>query len=51
MLGDFLRRDEDVDSCCARLFRSELFIRNADKIRLELIALANEVRELLDPFN
>jgi hypothetical protein len=42
-VGQFLRADEDVESCCSRLFRSELFIRNSDAVRSELIALANEV--------
>ena len=47
MLGfipaDYLSNDEDVEQCCAKLFRSELFIRNADAVRYELISIANEV--------
>jgi hypothetical protein len=32
-----------VEQCCAKLFRSELFVKNSDVARYELISIANEV--------
>jgi hypothetical protein len=43
MIVEYLSTDEDAEFCCAKLFRSELFIQNADKVRYELISIANEV--------
>lgn len=40
----YLTTDENVEQCCANLFRSQLFIRNAEKVRYELISIANQVR-------
>jgi hypothetical protein len=42
--GQYLTTDEDVEECCATLFRSQLFIRNSERVRYELISVANEVR-------
>jgi hypothetical protein len=39
----YLASEEDVEQCCATLFRSQLFIRNADKVRYELISIAKTV--------
>jgi hypothetical protein len=43
-LVQFLTTDENVEGCCATLFRSQLFIRNSERVRYELISIANEVR-------
>jgi hypothetical protein len=42
-VGEYLLMEEDVEQCCAKLFRSELFIKNSDVARYELISIANEV--------
>ena len=42
-LGRYLTTEEDVEGCCATLFRSQLFIRNSERARYELITIANEV--------
>lgn len=41
--GAYLATEEDVELCCDRLFRSELFIKNSDGVRYGLISIANEV--------
>jgi hypothetical protein len=43
MVGEYLVMDDDVEQCCAKLFRSKLFIQNSDTARYELIAIANDV--------
>ena len=43
MIGQFLATDEDAEYCCTRFFCSELFIRNSDQVRYELISIANDV--------
>jgi len=35
-----------VERCCAALFRSQLFVQNADKVRYELIDIAKTVHLL-----
>ena len=50
-LGQFLKSDEDIEACCAKLFRSDLFIRNADRVRFELISIAMEVCISVDMTN
>jgi hypothetical protein len=47
MVGEYLITDEDVEQCCAKLFRSEMFIQNADVARYELISIACEVDSLM----
>lgn len=42
-LVQYLTTDGNVEGCCATLFRSQLFIRNSDRVRYELISIANEV--------
>ena len=43
IVGEWLRSDDDVEYCCGKLFRSEVFLKNSDKVRYELISIANEV--------
>jgi len=43
IVGQYLSTDEDVELFCATLFRSQLFIQNAETVRYELISIANEV--------
>ena len=43
LLGEWLKSDEDVEYCCDRLLQSEVFQRESDKVRYELISIANEV--------
>ena len=43
IVGEWLRSDDDVEYCCGKLFRSEVFLKNREKVRYELISIANEV--------
>jgi hypothetical protein len=42
-IEQYLAADEDIEHCCAALFRSQFFIQNADKVRYELISIAKVV--------
>ena len=33
-LGQYLTTDEDVEGCCTTLFRSQLFIRNSERVQV-----------------
>ena len=43
IIGEWLRSDDDIEYCCGKLFRSEVFAKNGEKVRYELISIANEV--------
>jgi hypothetical protein len=43
IVGEWLRSDDDVEYCCGKLFRSEVFLKDGEKVRYELISIANEV--------
>src|SRR5436190_17734720 len=42
-IGEYLNTDESVELCCSKLFGSQLFIRNAERVRYELTRIINEV--------
>lgn len=43
IIGEWLKNDDDVEYCCWKVLKSEVFQKNSNKARYQLINIANEV--------